>query len=40
MTFPIPKDTEELRVHVDGKVVETALTVLSENQEKILERGK
>jgi hypothetical protein len=40
MTFPIPRVTEELPVHVDGKVVETALTVPSENQEKILERRK
>jgi len=27
MTFPIPKDIEELRVYVDGNVVEAALTM-------------
>jgi len=32
MIFPIPKDIEELRVHVDGNVVEAALT---DQQEKI-----
>jgi len=27
MTFPIPKDIEELRVYVDGNVVEPVLTM-------------
>ena len=27
MIFPIPKDIEELRVHVDGNVVEAALLI-------------
>jgi hypothetical protein len=39
MTFPIPKDIEELRVHVDGNVVDEALTMHLTNR-KILERGK
>jgi hypothetical protein len=27
MTFPIPKDIEELRIHVNGNGVEAALTM-------------
>ncbi len=39
MTLPIPKDTEELRVHVDGGRGNSRNRPIG-NQEKILERGK
>ena len=39
MTFPIPKDIEELLIHVNGNGVEAALTMHLTNR-KILERGK